>query len=173
MDEHPVWYVYDELRTARLNTLYYQARLASARKANGYQELAMAASASTGVGGLWIFATGYGGILWKLLTTVAALLAVYRTVFKPSERVRKLEAHVVAWAHLEVALTRLRRRIHEDQSYNPQHSQELDGITEQKKSLLANLIEVEPSAVLLDACFEQVNRELPAEAFYVPGRVKA
>jgi hypothetical protein len=165
---HPVWYAYNELRTARLNVCYYQSRLAAARKRNAYQEIILAASASTAVAGLWFLTNPVGAIVWKGLGTVAAVLAVYRTVFKPSEKVPKLEAHVIAWTDMEVALAQLRRRIHEDGQYTHSHSRELDTIQERKKAILGELVEDEPDRRLLEVCYARVNDELPPESFYVP-----
>ena len=100
MNDHPVWTVYDELRTAKLNLYYYASRLARARRWHTTRELVMALSASTGVAGFWFFATAPGSIVWKGLGTASALLAVYHSVTRPSEGIRKLETHVTGWAQL-------------------------------------------------------------------------
>ncbi len=97
MNEHPVWTVYDELRTAKLNVYYYASRLARARRWHTTRELIMALSGSTGVAGIWFFATEPGSIVWKGLATASALLAVYHSVTRPSEGIRKLETHVTGW----------------------------------------------------------------------------
>lgn len=167
-DNHPVWHVYDELRTARLNVYYYRSRLGTARRGHTFRELVLAASGSTGVAGLWFFATGPGTVAWKALATVAALLAVYHSVARPSERIRKLETHVTAWTQMEHALSDIRRRIHEAGRYDQTFQNEVKAVLDRKQAIAMDLIETDIDHKLLRACFDQVKRELPVDQFFVP-----
>ena len=75
-NEHPVWDVYNEYRTARFSVRYYEKQLANLRRKNFFIEFILAASVSSGVVGLWLWETAVGGIIWKILVTLAAILAI-------------------------------------------------------------------------------------------------
>lgn len=169
MNEHPVWHVYDELRTAKLNVCYYRSRLAKVKRWHTARELLMAASGSVGVAGLWFFMTPTGEVLWKTLASVAAFVAVYHSVTRPSETIRKLETQVTGWAQLEHQLAGLRRRIHEAGRYDEPFQKEVKGVLDGKLSLLnTDLIESDIDTSLRNSCFERVNGELPPDLFFVP-----
>jgi len=168
MFEHPVWHLYDELCTARMNVYYYRARLGTAMKRNQWREVVTAASGSAGVAGLWFLDTPAGAVAWKGLTTVAAFVAVYQTAFKPSDRIRRLETHVSAWAHIDLALSDIRRRIHEAGRYDELFQKEVTAALAQKEAVVSELVEPDVDEKLRRLCFEQVKRELPPDRFFIP-----
>ena len=167
MNDHPVWFVYDALRSAKLNEYYYLRRLARARRWHTIREILMAASGSTGVAGLWIF-TGSGIIIWKLLASLSAMLAVYHGVTRPSERIRKLETQVTGWSQLEHSLADIRRRIHESGCYDQALQREVKAVLDEKQSVLTEVVDADVDAQLRDRCFQDVMRELPPQIFFVP-----
>ncbi len=168
MHEHPVWHVYDELCTAKLNLYYYRGILGRARRWQTVCEVLMAASGSTGVAGLWLFNTGPGAVVWKALASVTALIAVYQSVTRPSERIRRLETQTTGWAQLEHSLADLRRRIHEQGRYDGALQAELKGILDGKLSIIADVSETHVDDAMRQACFDQVKKELPPHVFFVP-----
>lgn len=168
MNDHPVWYVYDELRTAKLNVYYYRSRLGQVRRWNTVREMAMAATGSSAVAGLWFFTSGAGIILWKALATLSAFIAVYQSVTRPSERIRKLESQVTGWAQLEHSLADIRRRIHEMGAYTELLQREVKAVLDGKLGIVTDLVETDIDTDLRDRCFDQVKRELPPSVFFVP-----
>ena len=86
--KHPVWDVYDEYKTARLNVRYYEKKVSRLRHRNLLIEIVLALSVSSGVAGLWLWETAVGGIIWKVLTTLAAFLAVIKPLVKLSDQRR-------------------------------------------------------------------------------------
>lgn len=168
MNEHPVWHLYDELRTAKLNVSYYRCVLSRARRWQMAREVVMAASGSSGVAGLWLFHTGAGDIIWKSLASLAALIAIYQNVARPTERIRRLETQATGWAQLEHSLAALRRRIHETGRYDAAIQNDLQEILDGKLTIIADISEPHLDTKLRDRCFEDVKRELPAHVFYVP-----
>jgi len=168
MNDHPVWHVYDELRTAKLNLYYYREVLGRARRWQTVRELLMAASGSTGVAGLWLFSTGPGDVLWKWLASVTAFIALYQSVARPSERIRCLETQTTGWAQLEHSLADMRRRIHELGRYDGALQAELKGILDGKLSIIADVSETHINTAIRDRCFEAVKKELPLHVFFVP-----
>src|SRR5690606_5566481 len=106
---HPVWNVYDEYRTARLNVKYYSCQLAVLQKRNFWVEVVLAASSSSAIAGLWLFQTLAGVVVWKMLGSVAAVLAIYQPLAKLTEHIRNLEERITAYRGLELDLERLTR----------------------------------------------------------------
>jgi hypothetical protein len=128
----------------------------------------MAGSGSTGVAGIWFLATPSGGMVWKSLASVSALLAVYHSVTRPSEAIRKLETQVTGWAQLEHLLSDVRRRIHELKRYGEPLQKEVKSILDQKQSIFTGLIDTNTDETLRTRCFERVKKELPPEVFFIP-----
>ena len=62
---HPVWEVYNLLRTARLNCKYYGGLLHNAERINWWIQLIIAISLPTSaIAGFEIWATGAGSLFW-------------------------------------------------------------------------------------------------------------
>ncbi|MBF0320479.1 MAG: hypothetical protein HQL01_11825 [Nitrospirae bacterium] len=59
-ENNPVWDVYDEYRTARLNVLGNEMQLKWLEKKNKWMEIIIAVSTSSTVAGLWIFDSTVG-----------------------------------------------------------------------------------------------------------------
>jgi hypothetical protein len=87
--DHPIWDVYDQYRTARLNVRYYEYKLEGLRRNNFRIELVLAISISSGVAGLWFWETLVGGIIWKIIVTLAAFTAVVKPLIKLSDRIQE------------------------------------------------------------------------------------
>ena len=67
MKEHPVWAVYDLMRTARLNEKYYASQLVRQARLRLAVELALSVFASTSViTGLMVINLPWGKTLWLL-----------------------------------------------------------------------------------------------------------
>lgn len=166
--KHPVWDVYDESRTARLNVRYYERQLNSIRRNNFLIELVIALSVSSGVAGLWLWETTFGGIIWKALVTLAAFLAVVKPLVRLSDQVQQKSEVLSSWRLLDDGLRQLIILIRQYKTYGDDMRNRLLTLMETK----ATLIQREPlEAVdekLRRRCFDQVNRELPADSFFVP-----
>ena len=165
---NPVWNVYDEYRTAKLNVKYYSYKLLRATKCNFIGELLLAISSSSSIGGLWLFESWLDGFLWKALGTVAAFLAVYRTVAKPSENIRKLEQRVTAYRSMEFDLERLSRNISDNKNYDEGMKRQFNSIMNRKQAFVLSYVDPETDDDLHEKCTAEVNRELPAENFFIP-----
>lgn len=169
--DHPVWAVYNEYRTVRLNVKYYQHKLASARRVSLAVEYVVAASSSTAVAGLWFFESVAGGYLWKALVTLAALCSLYQAVSKPSERVRKVEERAMKYRALDFDLQNLVQRIREDRIYGKQASEQFAAIVDRRTRLATSYVDTPVEVKLRDRVRNEVLAELPAGRFYVPPEV--
>jgi len=165
---HPVWLVYDEYRTTRLNVKYYSSKLARARKVNLGIEIIIALSSSSAVAATWLVSTAPGERAWALLGSLAAVLAVYRVTAKTSDRLQALEQRVTSYRALEFDLQGIVREIARHGTYDAALESRFDSILDRRKNLALSYNDPPPDERLLRRCFEQVKRELPADRFPVP-----
>ena len=171
--DHPVWEVYNALRSVRMNVKYYRCKLRRATNWNFRIEFVLAASSSSAVGGLWLASTWEGGILWKGLVSVAALLSVYQLVAKPSDRIRSIEQRVRTYGAFDHELTTLRWHIARQHTYGREEQQWLDRIMDRLEAFRESYVDPDSDGKLLDQCEVEVRRELPAGSFLIPGAPNA
>lgn len=169
--DHPVWEVYNEYRTARLNVKYYSAKLASLQRRNLWIEWLLAAASSSTVAGLWFFQTMAGEVVWKLLGSVAAMLAVYQPIAKLAEQIRRLEERVTAYRGLELDLERLSRKIAHRGAYDDELIQQFEALMDQKGEVVRSYIDPKVDEKLQEKCEAEVLDELPVSRFLVPEEV--
>lgn len=167
--EHPVWDVYDEFRTARFNVRYYERKLTCLQRKNYLVELVLALSVSSGVAGLWMWETAVGGIIWKALVTAAAFLAVVKPLAKLADQVQRKSEVLAGWRLLDYGLRKLTVQISQYMKYNDEMRNRFLSLMDTK----AVIVQAEPlesiDERLRRRCFDQVNKELPSENFFVPG----
>lgn len=169
---HEVWEVYDELRTARLNTKYYSCVLDRRVTQNFWVEFTLAASASAGVAGAWVFSSPQGQLAWKILGSVSAVLAVYRAVAGLSEEIRKLERRVTAYRELEFAWEAVCRRVRAERAYSRASKRLFEAALEQKQRLITSYVDPKPRRTIVERCYREVQTELPADSFYIPSEIE-
>lgn len=166
--QHPVWAVYDEYRTARLNAKYYTEKLRRTTRSNFLIELLLALSSSSAVAAIWLLQTPVGELAWKVLGPVAAILAVYRPVAKLSDKLKALEQRVTAYRAIEFDLQALVRRINEAKRYDSPLRSQLYAILERKKNFALSYTDTAIDEPLRRHCYDEVNAELPRDLFFVP-----
>ncbi len=165
---HPVWDVYDEFRTARLNTIYYRGRLNRLRRANSWVELVLALSISTGVAGLWFWETTTGGIIWKIFATIAAFLTAAKPIIKLSGRIQKQNETFTNWRLMDSEFKRLVMKINQYRKYDDGMRNHFFTLLETETSIINNEPDEVVDQKLNEKCYNQVNKELPLDDFFVP-----
>ncbi len=164
----PVWQVYDLYRTVRLNTEYYRWQLAAVTRRNFWVEIVLAAAASSALGGVWVFSDLLDGALWKALGAVAALLAIYQPVAKPSERIRKLEERVTRYKGLGFDLRDLIHDIEDRQRYGEVEREQLRRLLRKQQEIATSYVDPRLNPRLRDRCEAIIRSELPDDHFFVP-----
>lgn len=166
---HPVWDVYDQLRTARLNEKYYGCRLQKFERVNFWSEILVAATASSSaLAGLAFWDTQAGNSIWKVLLALAALVTISKPLLNLTKKIRSYEELLAAYRLLTHDLKNLRTDISQAQLYNRAHRARLKSINEKQRLLADKSPERIESRKLKRWCSEEVIRELPSEAFFVP-----
>jgi hypothetical protein len=169
---NPVIDVYNQLRTARLNVKYHEAKLRRWRRLNFWMELLIAISASSTAASAWFFQGTLGTCLWKFLTGATAMLAIAKPMLKLPDKIQRAEELLGGYRMLDFDLERLTISIREKKCYNEEHKKLFSTALDRKRELLEEQKESEPDEKLLNRCYEKVLRELPAEEFYMPEESK-
>jgi hypothetical protein len=168
-DNHPVWTVYDKLRSARLNVKYYSCRLQTTERINFWIELLLLVTApSSAVAGLWFWNTEYGKQIWQDMGVVAALAAVVKPLLGLTKRIKDYENILSGYRTLEYDIMEIKSSIEQKQKYDQSQQAELKKAIQREKVLVAKNPETRDRKRVKRNCEEEVRRELPPESFYVP-----
>jgi len=110
-----------------------------------------------------------GGIIWKALVTAAAFLAVVKPLAKLADQVQRKSEVLAGWRLLDYGLRKLTVQISQYMKYNDEMRNRFLSLMDTK----AVIVQAEPlesiDERLRRRCFDQVNKELPSENFFVPG----
>ncbi len=167
--EHPVWSVYDQYRTVRLNVKYYSYILSKYEKLNFALELILMISApSASIAGLWFWDTQVGEIIWKLMGVLAAFTAVIKPLLGFAKKIKKMEEVIAGYKILGVELEEISEKVKQRKKYDRELQVQFENALRRKGfiSLKEGTEEVRHS--LRQKCAEEVDEELPAQHFYIP-----
>lgn len=168
-DRHPVWDLYDNLRTARLNALYYECRLGTLLSWNWFCDMALAtAAAAAAVVALWFWRDPIGAQAWRGLSIVAAVCALLKFSLDLTERIRTLESLRSRYRVLEHELRRMKHAVDISLQYGPVEQARLRHLLDAQRALVDDEPESQPVERVRRRCHAMVDDEFPVEAFYVP-----
>lgn len=166
---HPVWAVYDLLRTVRLNVLYYGRRLRTLERANFWMESTLAVFAPTSaVAGLWFWKTNSGKTVWLCCGVITAILSAIKPVLGLTKRIKGFEGVLSGYRLLEHDLRSIKISIEQKKKYDSSHQAEVKRTHDREKPLISQNIESFPIERIRKQCQIQVNSELPASCFFIP-----
>ena len=167
--DHPVWPVYDRLRSARLSVKYYCRRLESAERTNFWLEfILLIAAPSSAVAGLWFWHTEAGQLAWKLLAIPAAIAAVVKPLLHLTKRIKDYEGVVSGYRVLEYDLQEIKIGIEQKKKFDTQLQADFKRALQRERTLVGKTPESRESSRVKQICQTEVVAELPAEAFFVP-----
>jgi hypothetical protein len=168
-EDHPVWTVYDKLRSARLNVKYYSARLHRLERTNLAIEYVLLATApSSAIAGLWFWNTEVGKNIWQYLGVLAAIAAVAKPPLNLTKRIKDYEAILVGYRTLEYDLMEIKTLVEQKGKYDQGLQSELRKALQREKALVAKTPETREDKKVKRACEEEILRELPPDRFFVP-----
>jgi hypothetical protein len=118
-EDHPVWSVYDKLRSACLNVKYYSRRLQSLERWNfGLEFLIGATAPSSAIAALWFWNTEYGQPAWRYLAVIAAIAAVAKPLLNLTKRIKEYESILSGYRTLEYDLREISTLIEQKKKYD-------------------------------------------------------
>lgn len=131
----------------------------------------LALSSSSTVASIWFFGTWAGGLLWKTFGGIAAILAIYQPIVKPSEQIQALEKRVTLWRTIELDLETLTRKIADAKKYDQALENKFQDIMDRRQNIILSYVDPTVDEILRKKCNDEVNKELPAERFFDPEEV--
>lgn len=169
VSNHPVWDVYDQYRTARLNVKYHAVLLRRYKRNNLLIEIVLAISAPTSaVAGLWFWETVAGAWIWKVFGVISAVLAVAKPVLNITDKIRNIQEILMGYKALDHDLQRLSIEIRQNQKYDKQMQRKFYNLLDKKKELITSSTVETSNEKLLSQCEQEVLCELPVDSFYIP-----
>lgn len=168
-EDHPVWSVYDKLRSACLNVKYYSRRLQTLERLNfGLEFLIGATAPSSAVAALWFWNTEYGQTAWKYLAIIAAVAAVCKPLLNLTRRIKEYESILSGYRTLEYDLREIRTLIEQKKKYDHALQIEFKKAVQREKTLIAKNPETRECARIKRKCEEEVRQHFPPKNFFVP-----
>jgi hypothetical protein len=161
--------IHDEYRTALMNKKYYGARLERFKRINRLLEIAIALGATTGTGvaGLAIWKQGYGTPAWAVISGLAIILSAIKPILdypKQIERYAKLAGEYAA--HFET-LRIMQQDINASRKLTTEQVETFNQVRK-RSAELAVLDDAHPNASTLRRAFDEVKKEIPPEALWMP-----
>jgi hypothetical protein len=168
-ESHPIWDVYDQLRTVRLNEKYYGVRLQKYERINFWSEIIVAlASSSSAIAGFAFWSTTTGSEVWKGLLVISALIATSKPLLNLTKKIKAYEELLLGYRLLCHDLKDLKININQTQSYTVSHQATFKKIIEKQRILAGKSPERTEKNKVKNACQNEVLLEFPANAFYIP-----
>lgn len=168
-EQHPVWGVYDLLRTARLNVKYYSARLAYFKRWNFVLELVLAVMApSSVIAGLWFWKTSNGQVVWTSLSVIAAVAALLKPLLQLEKKVGAYTETLAGYRALDHDLFKIKELVAQKRAFNRELQSDYQKAIDRKGTIISKDPEVSTKTKLKQKLEKEVTRELPAREFFVP-----
>lgn len=166
-ENHPVWDVYNEYRTARLNIKYLGKQLIYLRRKNSIIEISLALSASSGFASLWLWQGAIGGVIWKTIGAITTTLAIVKPILKLPSKISEKEELLTGYKTLHYDLEKIIRFINQTHNYDENLQKQFNESMERKGILVLKDNE-SIDEKLRNQCELEVIKELPANQFYIP-----
>jgi ABC-type multidrug transport system fused ATPase/permease subunit len=167
-NQHPVWLVHDEFKTARFNLYIYQYQIGTLKLWKIIFDIIAAVSTSSVVAGLWFWETSIGNVAWKAIGTLAAIMVVIVPILNISDRIKQKSELYSGWRLIDDGFNKLEISIREQDQYNDEMKKRFHQLLDMESDIKQKEGPETPSLKLRIKCQEQVNIELPAESFIVP-----
>jgi hypothetical protein len=167
-ENHPVWNLYDEMRTARLNVKCLQCEVRKLRNWNRFFEITLAVASTSSIGGFWFMQNLVGGYVWKTLGAAAIILTALKPVFKLNEKIREKHLLLVGYHALDHDLHCIAIEVRQQQRYDNELHKELVKALKRKAELRKKHDGERINRKCQKRCENEVAEEMPANSFYIP-----
>ena len=165
---HPVWNLYDEMRTARLNVKCLEAEVRSLRGWNNLFEVTIAISATSSISGFWFLQNLVGGYIWKTVGAIAVIVTILKPVLRFADKARHKQELLASYKILDHDLHCVCLEVRHQKRYDDEHHKELVKALKRKAELVKKSDDSSLSVKVRRECEEQVRKELPVDSFYIP-----
>ncbi len=166
-DHHPVWIVYDKLRTVRLNVKYYSRRLSYIERTNTVIEIITSVPTSA-ISGFLLWEHGVGKMIWGIFVGIALLIAVIKHTLKLTEKIKAYGIVLSLYDIMEYDLRQIKDLIQQHKKYDEVLQYDFGKIVEREKILVGKSPETRAWKWLKNICEAEVLIEFPTSQFYIP-----
>ena len=168
-DDHPVWTLYDKLRTACLNVKYYERRLQHFETVNFYLDITLAISApSSAIAKLDIWNTTFGNYVWISMGIIAAVVSVVKPFLALPKKIKEYECTVSGYRMLYFDLKEIKSLIEQSQCYDKKLQSDFHKALLRERTLVGKCPEVCENKKIKQTCEKEVRSKYPQNVFYVP-----
>jgi len=131
---HPVWNIYDLLRTARLNVLYYEDKLHSTERTIMIMQITLAAAVpSSAIAGFKLWDFWLGEYAWEIFVSFSSFVAFIQPFLGLPKKSKKYSELVDGYKILYYDLQDIKQKIEEDKNYNSQHKKLFKAAKDRRK----------------------------------------
>jgi len=170
--KHPVWNVYEHMRTSRLNVLYYTSKLQFYGRLQLFMQIILAATVpSSAIAGFEIWDFGIGKYAWEILVVLSSIIAFAQPFLGLQKKIKKIDEIVVGYKILYFDLQDIRHKIEEDQAYLKSHKKLHQSAKDRRKKLEIKETGLRYNGRLNRKCQKLAAIELPAKKFYIPKEI--
>ena len=168
---HPVWDVYDALRTARLTVKYHCTRLDALERQNFTLELLLAATTTgSAIAAMSLWEAEIGKVLWQGLLMASAIVAVAKPFLRLGDKIKTLSEIIAGWRLIDHQLHKIEIGVRETGEYGPDLRKAFAAIMASMDGLVTKSVENTVKSRIRSRCQQEVRGELPDTHFFVPER---
>jgi hypothetical protein len=115
----------------------------------------------------WFFLANlpHGDIVWKLISSCTAIIAVVKPFLRFGEKIKKIEQALIAYRGLDFDLAQLAGEVRKTQQYSSAQQKQFKSATSKRKELVVRLPSIDEDKELRDALYWEVTQELPDTEF--------
>lgn len=161
--------IYDHYRDTLLNRKYYALRLTRIRRQSRAIEIVLALAAPGAVGGWAIWHTPAGEQVWSVVAAVVIIVTVVKPLMNWQAEVERQAGLYTEFTGLYIDMKTLVNQISVDEGVSTEAERKF-----RESSLHYGKIAKTEDPVILEKlrrrCYEEVNREIPAEKLWMPPR---
>ncbi len=169
-ENNPVWDVYDLYRYARFNVKIYSHKLHKLGLLNKCIDIALAITAP-GSALTFIWETEYGDKIKPYVVGFVAIFAFLKPFLGLTEKIRKHEVILSGYRGLDHEMKTFAIQINQDRKYNQNHKIKLLEALYKVGILIQSEEKYKTKHKLKIKLQKEVNRELPANNFFIPKEI--
>ncbi|MBV9068281.1 MAG: hypothetical protein JO231_06195 [Acidobacteria bacterium] len=159
--------VNDEYRTAALNRKYYGCRLQTVKRQNLTCEILLAFSSSSAVAAWSLWQTETGSLAWKILSAVAAIIAIVKPLLALDKDIERYSELVVGYAALYYDMRKLIADAKINSGVAAEDWARFESF-QQRMAALGVKDDLRARQKLHDRCYDEVLSEIPDSALWWP-----
>ena len=159
--------IYDNYRTASMNSKYYARRLTRISRFNAIYEATQALGASSTIATWSLWKSETGKQIWAAFAGLVGLLVVLKPFFKLHQKIEQFSKLHTGYRDLYYDLDQVVNEIKKTRSLTKSMTETLRAAANRFRNL-AHEDEVSPSKRLLRKSQNEVNNEIPVSSLWYP-----